>query len=231
MQTDPAPDRAADAWAACPRVLAAITAALLLVSCASAPTVAGPDSDAPERRPARVRSAPAPSSYGVAVAQWRSPEDVNAWIGDRFEYDLPRALQLSETQRMNAVKLPIHPPERFFEDPRGVCVDLARFGVETLREVAPELKPGYLMIEFDPVNLGGHVLRRHWVASFHRAGRLYVFADSKRPGHIAGPYAQASDYIAEYALYRRRPILGYKELPSYQRQLKRRALKQTREDG
>ena len=213
------------------RVLAVVVPALLLVSCASTPTVAEPDTDAPEGRPARSHTTPAPSSYGAAVARWRTPEDVNAWIGDRFEYDLPRALQLSETQRMNSTSLPIHPPAQFYEEARGVCVDLARFAVETLRQIAPELQPSYVMIEFDPVNLGGNVLRRHWVASFKRAGLVYYFADSKRPGHIAGPYAQASDYIAEYAQYRRRQILGFKELPSYQRQLKRRASKQTREDA
>jgi len=32
-------------------------------------------------------------------------------------------------------------------------VDLARFAVETLRAVAPETKPRYLMIEFDPVTM------------------------------------------------------------------------------
>ena len=210
-------------------VLAVVVPALLLVSCASTPIGAGPDTDAPEPRSARALPGPAPSSYGAAVAQWRTPEDVNAWIGDRFEYDMPRALQLSETQRMKGTSLPIHPPERFFAAPRGVCVDLARFAVETLREMAPELEPGYVMMEFDPVNLGGNVLRRHWVASFKRAGMVYFFADSKRPGHIAGPYAQASEYIAAYAQYRRRQIVGFKELPSYQRQLKRRATKQTRE--
>jgi hypothetical protein len=112
-----------------------------------------------------------------------------------------------------------------------VCVDLARFAVETLRQIDPALKPSYLMIEFDPVTLGGNVLRRHWVVSFQRAGRMYFFADSKRPGHIAGPYAQTSDYIADYARYRQRQIVGFKELPSYQRQLKRRATKQSREDA
>ena len=211
--------------------LAVVVSALLLVSCASIPITAEPDTDAPEARSERVHGGPAPSSYGAAVAQWRTPEDVNAWIGDRFEYDMPRALQLSETQRMNGTSLPIHPPERFFAEPRGVCVDLARFAVETLRALAPELEPGYVMMEFDPVNLGGNVLRRHWVASFRRAGKVYFFADSKRPGHIAGPYAQASEYIAEYAQYRRRQVLDFKELPSFQRQFKRRATKQAREDA
>ena len=213
------------------RLLAVVVTAVLLVSCTSTPVVVDPDADAPEPRSARLLSTPAPSSHAAAVAQWRTPEDVNAWIGDRFEYDRPRALQLSETQRMSGASLPIHPPDRFFAEPTGVCVDLARFAVETLRQIDPALKPSYLMIEFDPVTLGGKVLRRHWVVSFQRAGRMYVFADSKRPGHIAGPYAQTSDYIADYARYRQRQIVGFKELPSYQRQLKRRATKHSRDDA
>jgi hypothetical protein len=44
------------------------------------------------------------------------------------------------------------------------------------------------MIEFDPVSLAGNTLRRHWIASYERNGMRYFFADSKRPGHIAGPY-------------------------------------------
>ena len=213
------------------RVLALVLPALLLASCASSPDLAEPDSDAPAAMLARAQAGTAPPTYGVALRQWRTPEDVNAWIGAHFEYDMPRALRLSETQRMNGSNLPIHSPAMFFDEPRGVCVDLARFAVETLRKISPDLETTYVMIEFDPVNLAGSVLRRHWVASFKREGGVYFFADSKRPGHIAGPYVSASDYIAEYSKYRRRQILGFKELPSYQRQMKSRAKKQTREDA
>jgi hypothetical protein len=213
------------------RVLAVSLTALLLASCTSTPYLAEPDSDAPDPRSARPEAALAPPTYELAIRQWRTPEDVNSWIGAHFEYDMPRALRLSETQRMKGSSLPIHAPAMFFKEPRGVCVDLARFAVETLREISSDLEATYVMIEFDPVNLGGNVLRRHWVASFRRGGKVYFFADSKRPGHIAGPYVNASEYIAEYSHYRRRQILGFKELPSYQRQMKIRAKKQTREDA
>lgn len=203
----------------------------LLGSCASTRNLAEPDSDAPETRLSGPQTAPAPPTYGLALRQWRTPEDVNSWIGAHFEYDMPRALRLSESQRMRGPSLPVLAPARFFEEPRGVCVDLARFAVETLCEIASDLEANYLMIEFDPVNLGGSVLRRHWVASFKRGGKVSFFADSKRPGHMAGPYVSASEYIAEYSHYRRRRILGFRELPSYQRPAKRRAEKQMREDA
>jgi hypothetical protein len=124
---------------------------------------------------------------------WRSAEDVNDWIGARFDYDMQRALRLSETQRNNAGPLPIPAPETFFGAPRGVCVDLSRFAVETLRTVDPASKPAYVMIEFAPVSVAGNTLRRHWLATFERDGRHYFFADSKRPGHMAGPYGSVGN--------------------------------------
>lgn len=144
---------------------------------------------------------------------------------------MPRALRLSETQRMSGSNLPVHAPAMHFNEPRGVCVGLAWFAVETLREIASDLEANYLMIDFDPVNLGGSVLRRHWVASFKRGGKVSFFADSKRPGHKAGPYVNASEYIAEYSHHRRRRIPGFRELPSCQRLTKRRAETRMREDA
>jgi hypothetical protein len=121
-----------------------------------------------------------------ALQGWRTVEDVNAWIGARFEYDIPRALRAVGDPANAERRLPIHAPQDFYVSPRGVCVDLARFGVETLRAVDPKSRPAYVMIEFDPVSISGNTLRRHWVVSFERNGQRFFFADSKRPGHIAG---------------------------------------------
>ena len=78
--------------------------------------------------------------------------------------------------------LPIYTPSEFFATKIGVCVDLSRFGVETLRRIDPKSDPKYLMIEFDPMQVAGNTLRLHWLASFRRDGKTYFFADSKRPG-------------------------------------------------
>jgi len=161
-------------------------------------------------------------SYAQVLQRWQSPEDVNAWIGANFSYDPPRALQLSETQRRHSGTPPILEPQDFYAAPQGVCVDLSRFAVETLRHIDPAAAAGYLMIEFAPVQLQGQTLRLHWLASFQRDGQHYFFADSERPGHIAGPYVSTQQFIADYAVYRGRQIVGHRELPSYQRQ--RRAL-------
>lgn len=194
-----------------------------LAACSSIPETADPYSDAPEagRRP--ILSFTHAGSYQEALQAWQTPEDVNAWIGARFRYDLPRAVALSETQRNGSKRMTIYEPQDFFDAPSGVCVDLARFAVETLRQIDPDSKPKYLMIEFDPIQIAGNTLRRHWLASFRRDGKHFFFADSKRPGHIAGPYADTQEFIDAYAKYRGRHIVAFRELDSFQR--RQRSLK------
>jgi hypothetical protein len=212
-------------------------AALVALLLGAGPAVAreptaDPASDAPERRYATAHGAPPAASYAEALQRWRGVADINAFIAERFAYDTGRALQLSESQRAQRPTPPILAPEVFFEQPRGVCVDLARFGVETLQRLAPETQPRYLMIEFDPVQIAGQTLRRHWVAQWKEndgtGDRHWFFADSKRPGHIAGPYASTQAYIDDYAVYRGRRIVAFSERASFQRTLKTRAQRQDR---
>lgn len=197
---------------------------LLLSSALAAPPAIEFDTDAPDaqRVPAAFVDAP---SYAEALAAWHTPEDVNAWIGAKFEYDSERAMRLSETQRKAAGRMPIPVPAEFFATPRGVCVDLSRFAVETLAAIAPGLRPRYLMIEFDPVTIRGNALRRHWVASFEREGNLYFIADSKRPGHVAGPYASTQAFIDDYARYRGRSIVAFSQRATYERAMRAQAAK------
>lgn len=167
----------------------------------------------------------AAESHERAMQIWRTPEDVNAWIAANFSYDRSRAIRLSETQRSKQAPLAIYAPSEFFDGKSGVCVDLARFAVETLKRVDPDSDPKYLMIEFDPLQIQGNTLRLHWLVSFKRAGKTYFFADSKRPGHIAGPYDDTQAFIDDYQRYRGRTIVAFRELPSYQKQRRERALR------
>ncbi len=209
-----------------------LVAALALTSCAVAPPpAADPASDAPEAAFVRPRATKLPDSYAEAIGAWRTPSEVNAWIGARFEYDHARALQLSESQRASGPRIRIHEPELFFERPAGVCVDLARFAVDTLRTVAPAANAAYVMIEFDPVVVAGHTLRRHWIVRFEVDGKLYFFADSKRPGHVAGPYHSTRQFIDQYAQYRQRRIVSFRVLESYERKLKQKAPRANRAAG
>jgi hypothetical protein len=200
---------------------------LVVAGCAAGPR---DSSDAPESR-FRAGDYPAASSHAEALVRWRRAEDLNAFIGERFEYDRQRALRLSETQRAHGARVPILAPAVFFAEPRGVCVDLARFAVETLNAIEPGAAARFIMIEFEPVTIGGNTLRLHWLASFRRDGGYYFFADSKRPGHIAGPYATVGAFIAEYQAYRERRIVAFRELESYERKVRQRASRQDRQDA
>lgn len=215
------------------RLRAAFLSVMLaaLAACASPPRTADPASDAPEGPRPPVAAFKDPASYARALRDWQTPEDMNAWIGARFQYDLTRAMQLSETQRHRSGTLPIHEPKDLFAAPSGICVDLARFAVETLQRIAPDSKPAYLMIEFAPVVVGGNTLRLHWLATFRRDGGHYFLADSKRPGHVAGPYASVQDFVDDYAAYRGRAIVAFRERDSFQRQQRSRASRQAREAG
>ena len=205
-----------------------VVSVIALQGCALQPQ-SQPDLDAPD--PVRLHASVEhhPDSYDQALRSWRSPEEVNIWIADSFEYDRARAMRLSETQRQAQGSMPIHSPAQFYARPVGVCVDLARFAVETLQAIAPESSPKYVMLEFAPVTIAGNTLRMHWLVSFERNGKLYFFADSKRPGYIAGPYSSTAEFITEYARYRDREVIAFRELASYQRRAKTKATKQSRE--
>jgi len=192
---------------------------------------ADPFSDEPETPRGTIIPFKAADSYRQALQIWKTPEDINVWIQANFSYDTARSLKLSETQRAKNGRLAIYPPSVFFENKTGVCVDLARFALETLRSIDPRSDPKYLMVEFEPVQVRGNTLRLHWMVSFRREGKIYLFADSKRPGHMAGPYDEMQDFVAEYEKYRGRKIVAFRELDSYEKQQRAKAQKRRSEAG
>jgi len=218
-------------WRTVPCALA-LTAAIGLFAAGDsrAQAAADPLSDAPEGQAAPPSPYVDAPTYAEALARWSTAADVNAWIGARFSYDRERALALSETQRQKNGRLPIITAPDFFARPTGVCVDLSRFAVETLRQIDPAANATYVMIEFDPLMIAGNALRRHWVASFESGGRKYFFADSKRPGVVAGPYAGTQEFIEAYAAYRGRRIVAFQERDSFERQMRRAAVRQQGRD-
>jgi hypothetical protein len=165
-------------------------------------------------------------SYEEALPLWKTPEDVNGWIAANFSYDTSRAMEFSETQKTKNKRPPIYSPSELFDRKTGVCVDLTRFGVETLRRIHPSSDPKYLMIEFDPIQIKGNTFRLHWLVRFKRDGKTYFFADSKRPGHIAGPYNDTQAFIKDYEQYRGRKIVAFREIESYQKQRRTQTIQQ-----
>ncbi|UCE51930.1 MAG: hypothetical protein JSV31_22125 [Desulfobacterales bacterium] len=205
--------------------LVILLAFLALSVCAYILHTANPYSDELEYAEDSTVPVKSASSYKKALQTWKSPEDINDWITANFSYDTARAIRLSETQRTKNESVSIYSPSKFFETKTGVCVDLSRFSVETLRKINPHSDPKYLMIEFDPIQIGGDTFRLHWLVSFRRNGKAYFFSDSKRPGHIAGPYNYTQTFVDEYEQYRGRKIISFRELESYQKQRRTKAMK------
>lgn len=181
----------------------------------------------PHEPEARARSAAplsdAPKSYAEALAIWKGPEDIARFFDASFVYDRARALALAEPVEPAAARPAIRGPEALYANPEGVCIDLARFGVETLNRLDASFAARYLMLEFEPVVIDGRTLRRHWIASFRRDGKIWFFADSRRPGHLAGPYDSVDAFIEDYARYRARPIKAWRETDSFQRRTRTQA--------
>jgi len=202
-----------------PRDFASLLCACVLAGCATTtgPRLATAPDDSPERWPPRPAAYRDAASYPEALRAWRTPEDVSAWMGARFTYDESRAVLLSESGRARSAAPPIHRPADFFAAPSGMCLDLARFAVETMATIDARLEPAYLMIEFEPVTIAGETVRLHWLALFKRDARYYFVGDSKRPGHVAGPYASAQVFVDEYARYRQRKVVAFREVATYER--------------
>ena len=168
------------------------------------------------------------ASYAQALGVWKTAEDINEWVAGNFKYDRARAVNLSSNQKDRRKGIPIYEPAEFFETKTGVCVDLARFGVETLNKIDPDSEPKYLMIEFDPIRINGDTFRLHWLVSFKRDGRKYFFCDSKRPGLLAGPFDSTQAFIDEYERYRGRRVVSHREMESYKKKKKLKSVKAKR---
>lgn len=163
-------------------------------------------------------------SYAEAIQNWKAIEEVNNWIAENFRYDLQRARLLAGSGSRQ--KISIYAPAEVFHNKAGVCVDLARFAFETIKMIDPDLDLHYLMIEFEPLKIGNSTFRRHWLVVYQKKELLYVLADTKRPGHLSGPYSHLADFIAEYQTFRKRKIISYKLTDTYRKKLKQKRKKQ-----
>lgn len=107
--------------------IAACAIVAVLSACAVLPDAGDADdpaSDAPAAHAAHAgftrpfKDAP---TYAAALTRWQGADDVNDWIGARFQYDMARALLLSESQRQRNARLAITAPAAFFDARQGVC--------------------------------------------------------------------------------------------------------------
>jgi hypothetical protein len=138
---------------------------------------------------------------------------------------MERAKQLAENSSTRE-KTGIFSPAELYRSHKGVCIDLGRFAVETINIIDTTKHTQYLMIEFEPLVIDGMTIKKHWLAIYQDTSGYYIFADSKRPGYIAGPYKDVDNFITEYQTFRDRKIISYKVLLSYQKNKKTKAVKQ-----
>jgi len=166
-----------------------------------------------------------PGSYDDALANWKTPEDIMRWVRDEFQYDLERALDLAEDSPVRA-DMEIYAPRETFDARSGVCVDLCRFAVETLRVIDPAMLVNYLMIEFEPVRIADRTLRRHWLAVYEHPQGLVAFADTKYPGELSEPNPSLAWLVANYEVRRRRRVLGFELRTTFLKELKKTRMTQ-----
>jgi hypothetical protein len=150
---------------------------------------------------------------------------VNNWIKNNFRYSIERAKQLAENSSTRG-KTPIYSPVELYQIKEGVCIDISRFAVETINIIDTSKHVQFLMIEFEPIIIDSSILKKHWIAIYQDSSGYYLLADSKRPGHIAGPYKNVDDFIAEYQIFRDRKIISWKILPGYEKRKMKKTIQQ-----
>ncbi|MEM7299411.1 MAG: transglutaminase-like domain-containing protein, partial [Bacteroidota bacterium] len=174
-------------------------------------------SDAPEQQD--KKNAPSGIPYLEILESWDHVDSVNQWIDQYFGYDMSRAIKLGEGSAERS-KTKILTPEEFYQNPSGVCLDLSRFAVESLRKISEDYKANYLMIEFEPLEIKGSIIRNHWIAVYMDDGLFNFVADSKFPGRKYEGYSDVASFINEYESLRGRKIVNYKIVPSYEKKKK-----------
>jgi hypothetical protein len=160
-------------------------------------------------------------TYEQALSSWKDMTDINDWIRANFRYDSNRAMSMASNRIEE--RPAVYTPQDIFLKKEGVCIDLARFTVETARAIRPDLQVNYLLIEFVPVTIENNIFKQHWLVSYEDSRELFVFADTKRPGVVVGPYKIINEFIVDYQKYRSREIVSYKMLESYQKRMKQQA--------
>lgn len=183
-------------------------------------------SDAPEKNEIK-KGDQSKLTFNEAIKEWNSIEDINKWIGENFYYNMSRAIALG-SKRTEGPKTSIFTPEEMFVQKNGICVDLSRFAFETLKKISPKTEAHYLMIDFEPIEIQGSIIRKHWVIAYKNEGKFYVTADSKRPGVITGPYESIEDFIEGYQKFRERKVESFSLLESYKKTYKKKLVKNER---
>ena len=135
------------------------------------------------------------SDYADAVSNWKSYQDVGAWLDKNFEFNTSRQKTIRKRLKKQGVSgLLIRNPETVFKDKSGYCADSAHFSLDALGKISPEYNP---RLVFVMNSVPGKP--NHWVTGFTVDGKVYVM--DYGAGHnwdamngIHGPYDSLDGY-------------------------------------
>ena len=99
-------------------------------------------------------------------------------------------------------------------------IELTPVRYKSLRAIELESAPKYGKITFAPTYVHSCLFQKHWLATFIRGGLHYFFADTKRPGLIAGPFKLPEHFVVEYEQFHQRQVLSFRLLSSHRRTLR-----------
>lgn len=132
--------------------------------------------------------------YQDTVSQWKSHEDVGAWLENNFEFNKDRQRTIRQRLREDGPDgLLIKKPETLFGNAEGYCADSAHFARESLNNINPQYKADWIFIE------NAKPGPNHWVTGFYIDNKLYVmdYGTGRKWSDmqgIHGPYNSLADY-------------------------------------
>jgi len=133
-------------------------------------------------------------SYEDALSEWKSHDDVAAWLKGNFSFQKSRQKQIGKRLKSDGPSgLLVRKPEKFYNNSTGYCADSANFAINTLNKIDPSYNARWVFIWNDAGR------PNHWVAAFDYEGKLYIMDYgtgrkwSAMQG-VHGPYDSLEEY-------------------------------------
>lgn len=161
--------------------------------------------------------------YNEALNKWKGAEDIVNWLSLNITYDVERSVyikkladkikllvvQNEETNKYNN-EFFSYRAQDFLAYKKGVCLDVARFGVSSLNKIDPNLNARFLKIKHVGIKKDGIIRVSHVMAIYKKQDEFFIFADSKKMDRHSGPYKDIHTFITIYEKFLGQKIKSYK---------------------
>lgn len=131
---------------------------------------------------------------------FKTIEEANRWIGEHFKVSEARIDITLKTRLAHGLMVSrklIYTPSEVVEKQEGQCQDLSRFGYEVAKILGKG--PKYIIISHErSVERLWTADYVHWVVAYKEGNSWFVYADSRNPGRIFGPYSRIDEFAKEY---------------------------------